>query len=162
MFESIKKRRKIRQLQFPDGTVHEIKIKEFAYSTKCKKYFISYYDKNQKKESYTILEKENKNYYTSPTLYTSQRPKIEIEMPAALQRGIANNDIKQTGYEQEYYIAKIEQEMLLIYKMPEESIYDSLKISNLQFQEKDYLQLKNGIVFQSLAEVFEFLESCMS
>lgn len=67
MFESIKKRRKIRQLQFPDGTVHEIKIKEFAYSTKCKKYFISYYDKNQKKESYTILEKENKNYYTSPT-----------------------------------------------------------------------------------------------
>ena len=52
--------------------------------------------------------------------------------------------------------------MLLIYKMPEESIYDSLKTSNLQFQEKDYLQLKNGIVFQSLAEVFEFLESCMS
>lgn len=101
-------------------------------------------------------------YYGGYYLYTNQRPKIEIEIPATLQRGITDNDVKQTGYEQEYYIAKIEQEMLLIYKMPEESIYDSLKTSNLQFQEKDYLQLKNGIVFQSLAEVFEFLESCMS
>ena len=101
-------------------------------------------------------------YYGGYYLYTSQRPKIEIEMPATLQRGITDNDVKQTGYEQEYYIAKIEQEMLLIYKMPEESIYDSLKISNLQFQEKDYLHLKKGIVFHSLTEVFEFLESCMS
>ncbi len=101
-------------------------------------------------------------YYGGYYMYITQRPKVEIEMPATLQRGIADNHIKQTGYEQEYYVAKIEQEMLVIYKMPDESIYDSLKTSNLQFQEKDYMLLKEGISFESLTEVFEFLESCMS
>ncbi len=102
------------------------------------------------------------SYYGGYYLYTTQRPKVEIEMPATLQRGMADNYIKQTGYEQEYYVAKIEQEMLVIYKMPDESIYDSLKTSNLQFQEKDYMLLQKGMSFDSLTEVFEFLESCMS
>ena len=101
-------------------------------------------------------------YYSGYYIYTSQRPKIDIEMPMILQRGTTENDVELADYSEEYYMAKIEQEMLLIYKMPEECVYDSLKTSNLQFQEKDYLQLEEGMIFHSLAEVFEFLESCMS
>ena len=63
---------------------------------------------------------------------------------------------------EEHYIAKIEQNMLVIYKLPEEIIYDSVKLSTLQLTDSEYTALSNGIDFYSLTEVFGFLENSMS
>lgn len=102
------------------------------------------------------------SYYGAYQLYVGSHPKAVIEEPMTL---LKSKDIKQkvqAENEREYYLARIEKEMLLVYKMPEESIYDSMNADGLQFQEKDFLQLEKGMVFEDLTEVLEFLESCMS
>lgn len=102
------------------------------------------------------------SYYSAYRLYVGGHPKVVLEEPMTLLKSKGTEQEVQKGNEQEYYLAKIEQEMLLVYKMPEKSIYDSMNADSLQFQEKDFLQLENGMVFEDLKEVFEFLESCMS
>ena len=102
------------------------------------------------------------SFYGGYYLYVTNRPEISYEMPMTLQKGMMLTEKKDSVEEQNYYLAKIEEEKLMIYEMPEESIYDSLKIGTLQFMTEDYEKLKEGMIFQSLNEVFEFLESCMS
>lgn len=63
---------------------------------------------------------------------------------------------------QEHYIAKIERDMLFIYEMPENTIYDSMNTESMNFQTGELPALLDGIVFESLTEVYEFLESSMS
>ena len=62
----------------------------------------------------------------------------------------------------EYYIAVIEQDMLMIYKMPEETLYDSVKVSTLHIVEEEMTQLQEGMIFEDLTELFGFLENSMS
>ncbi len=102
------------------------------------------------------------SFYGGYYLYMTNRPEISYEMPMTLQKGIIQNDKNAVAEEQVYYLARIENEKLMIYEMPDERIYDSLKIGTLQFMEKDYEKLLDGITFYNLTEVFEFLENCMS
>lgn len=62
----------------------------------------------------------------------------------------------------EHYVAKIEQETLFIYEMPEHTVYDFMEIKTLHFPENERAELKKGLVFETLAEVYEFLENSMS
>ena len=50
----------------------------------------------------------------------------------------------------------------MIYKMPEEILYDSVELSSLGLYENEKAQLLEGMVFGDLKEVFEFLENSMS
>lgn len=101
-------------------------------------------------------------YFGGYYLYTSENPKTEITEPISLQRAVQISDTENITERQEYYVAKIEQDMLMIYKMPEETLYDSVEMSSLFFQERENAQLVEGIVFEDLTEVFEFLENSMS
>lgn len=101
-------------------------------------------------------------YFGGYYLYMSENPKTETAEQISLQRAMQMSDTDSTVEQQEYYIVKIEQEMLMVYKMPEEILYDSVETSSLHFQEKEQSQLSEGIVFPNLTEVFEFLENSMS
>lgn len=101
-------------------------------------------------------------YFTAYELYTSEKHSADIPMHVTLQKAspMIKNDMK-TPYH-EFYLAKIEEKMLVIYKMPEKEIYDSVKLSSLHFGMNEHKELSKGIVFQDLKEVFEFLENSMS
>lgn len=101
-------------------------------------------------------------YFGGYYFYLSGHSKTETVEEISLQRAMRMADMESTVEQQEYYIVKIEQEMLMVYKMPEEILYDSVEISSLHFQEKEQSQLSEGIVFSDLTEVFEFLENSMS
>ena len=64
------------------------------------------------------------SYFGGYYLYLSSNPKTEIADPVHFQRtGILAEDLQEGR--QEYYLAKIDQESLVIYKMPEKIFYDS-------------------------------------
>lgn len=94
-------------------------------------------------------------------VYMSNNPKTEIIVPESLQRTMPLSGSKE-DVPAEYYIGKIEQNMLMIYKMPEKILYDSVETDDLQFYEDEEQKLLDGMVFQDLTEVFEFLENSMS
>lgn len=95
-------------------------------------------------------------------LYVANRPKIVLEEPEIVSKGIMLSDAVFIDREKDYYLVRIEDKMLNIYDMPEEVLYDSVSLQSLQLQENDAQELLNGKIFLSLPEVFEFLESCMS
>lgn len=101
------------------------------------------------------------SYFAGYYLYVTNRPKVVLETPELVQKGILLQE-NSSGFASNYYLAKIEEGILNIYHMPEEILYDSLGISGLQLQETDYKELEKGKVFMDLPEVFEFLENCMS
>ncbi len=101
-------------------------------------------------------------YYGAYHFYLSGHPETEYVEQISVQRSVPQSDIEQESKLPEYYIAKIEQDMLMIYKMPEEILYDSVETSSLNFHGTEEAQLMNGISFDSLKEVFEFLENSMS
>ena len=100
-------------------------------------------------------------YYGGYYVYKSINPETEILDSESLQRAAPMSDTKEKESE-EYYIGRIEQNMLMIYKMPEETLYDSVEMSSLRFYEDEEQKLIEGMVFQDLTEVFEFLENSMS
>ena len=71
--------------------------------------------------------------------------------------------VKNKNYvENRFYILKIDGDMLSVYQMPSERLYDSVKLSTLHLEEEEYTELFQGIKFETLTEVFEFLENSMS
>ena len=100
-------------------------------------------------------------YFGGYYLYRSSNPKVEILEPESLQRTVQISDTSELQ-DREYYVGKIEQDLLVIYKMPEETVYDSIEISSLRFFGDEESRLMEGMVFQNLTEVFEFLENSMS
>ena len=100
-------------------------------------------------------------YYGGYHAYTSNRPKVELVEPEKVQKAIQTK-----GYDnreqQEYYVGKIEEDHLVIYKMPEDSIYDSIRLGTLNFYGEEVTELKEGMVFKDLTEVFELLENSMT
>lgn len=101
-------------------------------------------------------------YFGGYYFYISENPKMEFPEQISLQRSILQSDTEQINDIPEYYIAKIEQDMLMIYKMPGETLYDSVETSSLNFHGTEEAQLMEGLSFDSLTEVFEFLENSMS
>lgn len=101
-------------------------------------------------------------YFGGYYLYVSENPRKEPVEQITLQRSALQQNFPKEETVSEYYLAKIEQDMLMIYKMPEETIYDSVKTSSLNFHGAEEAELLKGISFKSLPEVFEFLESTMS
>lgn len=94
-------------------------------------------------------------YYSSVSLQTKNIN------PVSVQRSVQFIESNQTDIE-EYYLVRIEQDMLMIYKIPENIIYDSVKLSTLHLTDSESAALLIGIRFESLKEVFEFLENTMS
>ena len=101
------------------------------------------------------------SYYSGYYFYINSRTGFLEHEYESVQRGNTEN-LQLVNVAKEYYIAKIENNLLVIYQMPQKIIYDSLRTEQLQFQEKDYQELYEGMRFDSLGELFEFLESCMS
>ena len=101
------------------------------------------------------------SYYSGYYFYINSRTGLLSHGYESVQRGNIEN-LQLINETKEYYIAKIEKNLLVIYQMPQEIIYDSLRTEQLQFQKKDYPELYDGMRFDSLSELFEFLESCMS
>ena len=100
-------------------------------------------------------------YYGGYHAYTSNRPKTRMIEPESLQKAVPMNHTDDPQLK-EYYIGKIENDQLMIYKMPEDAIYDSVKLSSLGLYEEEKERLINGMVFENLTAVFEFLENSMS
>ena len=101
-------------------------------------------------------------YFTAYEIYTSENHKADIPESVTLQRAAPKIKNNQPLSVQEYYLARIEEEMLVIYQMPEEQVYDSVKLSSLYFTMQDQKELSKGIIFQDLRQLFEFLENSMS
>ena len=101
-------------------------------------------------------------YFTGYYVYTSEKPGTEVPETIALQKAVILSDDRFFSESEEYYMAKIEKDMLMIYQMPEKSLYDSVELNGLHFTEKEKPQLMEGMVFRDLTEVFEFLENSMS
>lgn len=78
-----------------------------------------------------------------------------------IQKNLLVNESESEAHS-EYYIARMEDEMLHIYKMPDHMIYDSVKIKSIHLSEEEMEKLEKGIIFLNLIEVFEFLENSMS
>ena len=100
-------------------------------------------------------------YYAGYYVYKLNRPKVEFLETENVQRAVQLPENKQMVSD-EYYIGIIEQNMLAIYKMPEEILYDSIDVDSLQFYGNEKKQLTEGMIFRNLTEVFEFLENSMS
>lgn len=98
-------------------------------------------------------------FYAGYYLYQSNRSQVEIEEQPVLKRGVRSDSEPP---KRPYYLLKIEGNQLIVYQMPEEIIYDSVKVDSLILQEKDMPALLEGKEYVELTEVFEFLESCMS
>mgnify|MGYP003292354884 CR=1 FL=1 len=62
---------------------------------------------------------------------------------------------------QTYYYLKIENNMLMIYEMPERKLYESVSLESLWIPEEEAI-LKSGMKLDTLMEVYEFLENRMS
>lgn len=102
------------------------------------------------------------SYFGGYYLYISGNPKTELTEQMTVQKSVEFAEPFNGDDTQEYYFAKIEQGQLLIYKMPDATLYDSVEISSLHMQGMEEVQFLEGMRFESLAEVFEFLENAMS
>ena len=100
-------------------------------------------------------------YYGGYHSYMSNRPKVQIIEPESVQKAIQTKKYNDSDM-REYYVGKIEEDQLMIYKMPEDSLYDSIRLSTLSFYGEEKENLMEGMVFEDLTEVFEFLENSMS
>lgn len=101
-------------------------------------------------------------YWSGYYGYQTGHPKTEMIEPFNMQKSL---QVPENGEEisaEEYYIAKKEQDMLMIYKMPEAVLYESIEINSLHITEAEEKGLRAGMVFSDLPEVFEFLENSMS
>ena len=101
------------------------------------------------------------SYFGGYFYYTSVNSQTKEIDPVSVQKSVQEIDYDLTDTE-EYYFAKIEQDMLMIYKIPENIIYDSVKLSTLHLTDSESAALLTGIRFAGLSEVFEFLENSMS
>lgn len=101
-------------------------------------------------------------YFGAYYFYISENPKTEVEEQFLLKKSMTEPERFQENNEPGYYLAKIEDNCLMIYKMPEQSLYDYMEVSGLNFQETEKEELMHGISFENLMEVFEFLENTMS
>ena len=101
-------------------------------------------------------------YYGTYELYGMYRPKVQIPETMSLQKSPVKEELSLKNNDNRYYLGIIEQDRLSIYEMPEQTLYDSVKLSSLQIQNEEKNQLVKGMVFPTLAEVFEFLENSMS
>ena len=102
------------------------------------------------------------SYYGAYELYGMYHPKVEMPETFSLQRAPAAENLSIKNEDIRYYWGIIEQDQVLIYQMPEQTLYDSVKLSSLQLQNEEKGQLMKGKLFPTLTEVFEFLENSMS
>ena len=100
-------------------------------------------------------------YYAGYYVYKMNRPKVQFLETENVQRAVQISENKQM-ISDDYYIGIIEQDLLAIYKMPEEILYDSIEVDSLQFYGNEKKQLTEGMIFKNLTEVYEFLENSMS
>lgn len=101
-------------------------------------------------------------YFGAYYAYLSGNPQVELKEEAALQKSVIDPFVEREHGEPEYYLARIEKDRLMIYKMPENTLYDYVELSSLNFHGTEREDLATGISFENLTEVFEFLENSMS
>lgn len=103
-------------------------------------------------------------FYAGYYAYIEENSKTELLNPMTLQKSVPlpEDIMKDSDNEQKYYFGKISQDVLDIYEMPEQLLYESVKLNTLHLSEKEKRELSEGVVFMTLTEVFEFLENSMS
>lgn len=101
------------------------------------------------------------SYFGGYYLYVTENPKAELAEPVTVQNAVPLNS-PDTQEEQEYYFARLEQDLLKIYKMPDAVVYDSVRAASLHTTGAENTMLLEGMRFETLEEVFQFLESAMS
>lgn len=101
-------------------------------------------------------------YFSGYYGYLSHSLKTEFIEPLSVQHSIQLGQDAATEVLKEYYIGKIEQDVLLIYKMPEQILYESVNMDTLHVTETEKEGFIKGKIFADLSEVFEFLENSMS
>ncbi len=102
------------------------------------------------------------SYFGGYYFYVTENPKTEIQTPVTVQKSIPLATEQPMVEDESYYFVKIEQAQLLIYKMPDAVIYDAVDLDGLHLQQAEVKMFEEGIRFENLTEVFEFLESAMS
>ena len=100
-------------------------------------------------------------YYGGYHFYRSTHPKVEIIKPETYSQPVSVAE-KTVQISRDYYIGVIQEDKLMIYQMPEEVLYDSVAVSSLKFYNDELQQLNEGMIFDDLTELFEFLENSMS
>ncbi len=100
-------------------------------------------------------------YWGSYYFYMSNRTENTLKVRPVQSSRSAVPEEKMTSQE-EYYMAKIEGSMLIVYEMPEIRVYDSLDLRSFHFSEAERIVLSEGMEFMNLGEIFGFLESSMS
>lgn len=95
--------------------------------------------------------------------YRAAVSKKPPELPQQTEKTVSGAAKEDEAEKKEpHYLAKIEDGQLLIYELPENRIYESMKAEALNFPEQQLPELYRGIFFDTLPEVYEFLENCMS
>lgn len=103
------------------------------------------------------------SYYGGYYLYISENPKEIYREPDLMKSGISAEQVHSTDeILQEYYMAQIEQDQLIIYRMPEGVLYDAVELSGLHMPEEERIRFTEGVRFENLGSLFEFLENSMS
>lgn len=103
------------------------------------------------------------SYFGGYYLYVSENPKERVREQNLMKSGMQTDSISLPDQvQQDFYFAQIEQEMLMIYRMPDGKLYDSVELSSLHVPESELLQLMEGVRFENLRSVFEYLENSMS
>lgn len=103
------------------------------------------------------------SYFGGYYLYISENPKEVYREPDLLRSGITTENVRYSErMPQEYYFAQIEQKTLMIYQMPEGILYDSVELSSMHLPETEKIKLTEGVRFENLQSVFEYLENSMS
>lgn len=100
-------------------------------------------------------------YWGGYHLVVSKTPEAQPEKEEILKKEFPVQEMPKETFGG-HYVAKIEEEMLFIYEMPENTVYDSMRTESMHFPAGELPALREGIVFQSLPEVYEFLENSMS
>lgn len=103
------------------------------------------------------------SYFGGYYLYISENPKEIYLEPELLRSKVTAENIRDSvQMQQVYYLAQIEQEMLMIYQMPDGILYDSVELSSLHIPAVELHDLTEGVRFENLRSVFEYLENSMS
>lgn len=100
-------------------------------------------------------------YWGSYYFYMSNRTENTRKVRPVQSSKSAVPEAKTTSQEG-YYVARIEDSMLIIYEMPEIRVYDSMDLRSFHFSETERIMLSEGLEFMNLGEVFGFLENSMS
>ena len=99
------------------------------------------------------------SYFGSYYAYISSNQRVSPIQTAPIK--IEKYPISNKSTQSSYYLARIEGDLLKIYKMPESRLFETVQLTSIWIDGEEE-QLREGIVLKDFSEVVEFLENRMS